>query len=80
MGRALPSPQVGALAIVKPMKRLSDAEERDAVERFARLPPAEQDSIMAAAPQIDSLDDLDGLSAADRVRLRSVIESQTAVP
>jgi len=63
-----------------PMKRLSDAEKREAVERFARLSPAQQDSIMVAARQIDSLEDLEGLPAPDRARLRSVIESQTTVP
>jgi len=52
-----------------PMKRLSDAEKREAVERFARLSPAKQDSIMVAARQIDSLEDLEGLPAPDRARL-----------
>ena len=43
------------------------------------MPIAEQDAIMASGQQIASLDGLEGLPAADRARLRTVIESQAPV-
>lgn len=56
----------------------TEVESKEAVERFAKLSPAEQDAIMARGRRIETLDDLEGLSEPDAERLRPVIEAQTA--
>lgn len=60
------------------MNPATEVEAKAAVERFAELSPAEQDSIMTQGRRIETLDDLKGLSAADAERLRTAIEAQTA--
>jgi len=60
------------------MNPATEVEAKEAVERFARLSPTEQDAIMARGRRIETVDDLEGLSDADAERLRAAIETQTA--
>lgn len=60
------------------MNPATDVDAKQAVERYARLSPAEQDAIMARGRRIVTLGDLEGLSEADAERLRPVVEAHTA--
>ena len=62
------------------MNPATDVETKEAVERFARMSPAEQDAVMSRGRLIQTLDDLEGLSEADVAHLRPIIEAQTATP
>ena len=60
------------------MNPATEVEAKAAVERFARLSPAEQDEIMARGRRIETMDDLEGLSVEDVERLRRMVEAKTA--
>ena len=57
-----------------------DIETKEAVEQFAQLSAAEQAAVMSRGRRIETLDDLEGLPAADAARLRPLIEKQAPKP